>query len=130
TISIPPGTAADGATSLGAHLFRCLACDDLGAPPARFALAGTDRVTLGRGERGGARDGSGGERRLVLRVPDPHVSSTHAELRRAAGLWLLEDAGSKNGTFVDGERIERHVLRDGERVEIGRTFFLFRNAVP
>src|SRR5215211_3380488 len=37
---------------------------------------------------------------------DPHVSGLHAELRCASGSWLIIDDGlSRNGTFVNGERV-------------------------
>jgi ABC transport system ATP-binding/permease protein len=40
-------------------------------------------------------------------VTDPRVSWEHAVLRHADGGWLLEDSGSTNGTFVDGQRVRR-----------------------
>lgn len=54
---------------------------------------------------------------------DPHAdldaSGRHAEIRREGDAWILVDSGSRNGTFVSGQRITRHVLRDGEEVECG-----------
>ncbi|MFC5721676.1 FHA domain-containing protein [Streptomyces gamaensis] len=38
-------------------------------------------------------------------LPDPRVSWRHAVLRAVAGHWSLEDAGSTNGTFLDGRRV-------------------------
>jgi hypothetical protein len=38
-------------------------------------------------------------------VPDSRVSRFHAEIRWAGGHYVLHDLGSKNGTFVDGERL-------------------------
>lgn len=38
-------------------------------------------------------------------VEHPSVSRLHARLAPVTGGWLLEDAGSKNGSFVDGERV-------------------------
>jgi len=42
--------------------------------------------------------------------------------------WIVEDAGSRNGTFVNGQRVNSHVLREGDVLEVGRVFFLVRGA--
>jgi transcriptional regulator with PAS, ATPase and Fis domain len=39
-------------------------------------------------------------------VPDEKVSKQHAELRYARGVFQVRDLGSRNGTFVDGQRVE------------------------
>ena len=56
-------------------------------------------------------------------VDKPGVSRQHAGLRRdTAGYWI-EDMGSRNGTFVNGERVEGEGkrLRDMDRIELGDT---------
>jgi hypothetical protein len=51
---------------------------------------------------------------------DLTVSRTHAGLRREAGAWLLSDAGSTNGTRLNGWRVTEPVpLRAGDRVSFG-----------
>lgn len=50
---------------------------------------------------------------------DLDASGRHCEIRREGDQWVLVDAGSRNGTFVAGQRITRYVLRDGEEVECG-----------
>jgi pSer/pThr/pTyr-binding forkhead associated (FHA) protein len=59
---------------------------------------------------------------------DTQVSSAHAELRKLAGDWLVIDDGmSRNGTFVNGERVvARRRLRDGDRLRVGGTLLVFR----
>jgi hypothetical protein len=61
---------------------------------------------------------------------DPSVSSVHAELVRLGAHWLIADDGlSRNGTFVNGERIKgRRRLRDGDLVRVGRTTLVFGDA--
>ena len=49
----------------------------------------------------------------------PTISRSHAELTREGKTVWLRDLASTNGTFVGGERIERHELRAGETVRIG-----------
>ena len=43
-------------------------------------------------------------------VPDARVSWRHAVLRHEPGGWVLEDAGSTNGTFAGGQRISRFAI--------------------
>ena len=59
---------------------------------------------------------------------DTQVSSAHVELRRLAGDWLVIDDGmSRNGTFVNGERVvARRRLKDGDQLRVGRTLLVFR----
>jgi transcriptional regulator with GAF, ATPase, and Fis domain len=56
------------------------------------------------------------------------MSQTHACLRRAGNHWLIEDAHSKNGTRVNGAAVEQVVLADGDVLELGQSFFVFRDA--
>ena len=59
---------------------------------------------------------------------DGEVSRLHAELQRLKGDWTIADDGlSRNGTFLNGERIRgRHRLRDGDRLCFGETVVVFR----
>jgi DNA-binding CsgD family transcriptional regulator len=70
-------------------------------------------------------------RRTDNHVPlpwDPEVSRVHAQLERVGGEWAVIDDGlSRNGTFVNGERVTgRRRLRDGDRVVFGDTPVLYR----
>jgi pSer/pThr/pTyr-binding forkhead associated (FHA) protein len=59
---------------------------------------------------------------------DSEVSRLHAELERIGDEWIITDEGlSRNGSFVNGDRIEgRRRLRDGDVLRIGRTSLAFR----
>jgi pSer/pThr/pTyr-binding forkhead associated (FHA) protein len=59
---------------------------------------------------------------------DPEASRVHAELERVARDWILIDDGlSRNGSFVNGERVVgRRRLRDGDVLRFGGTMVLFR----
>ncbi len=50
---------------------------------------------------------------------DLDASGRHAEILREGDTWILVDVGSRNGTFVAGQRVTRHVLRDGDELECG-----------
>jgi DNA-binding NtrC family response regulator len=65
-----------------------------------------------------------------LALSDTRVSKRHATVRRdaATGVVVLEDAGSRNGTFVDGVRVQRAELRGGEVVRVGATLLLYEQA--
>src|SRR5690606_24805465 len=61
-----------------------------------------------------------------LVLSDLQVSRRHALLRAVDPTsWQLVDLGSANGTHIDGERIERCVLRPGARVRIGSSSLTF-----
>lgn len=62
---------------------------------------------------------------------DPEVSSNHLRFTRAGGRSFLEDAGSRNGTWINGRRLppgERVALEDGAVVRVGLTALVFREA--
>ena len=107
-------------------LFLVLACDRPLSPGARFSFAEADEVAIGRAAKLSL-DRSG--RSLRIGVPDARVSTAHVRLQRVLGAWLVEDLGSKNGTLIDGRRIDREPLADGALLELGHTFFLFREAL-
>jgi pSer/pThr/pTyr-binding forkhead associated (FHA) protein len=66
-----------------------------------------------------------------LVIADERVSRLHAEFERVAGEWLVRDLGSRNGTFVDGDRVlATRPVRPGQEIRIGETaLFLRREGV-
>lgn len=64
----------------------------------------------------------------IVLLGDAEVSRAHAELRAAGAGWTLYDDGmSRNGTYVNGERVMRHRrLEDRDVVRVGTTAILFR----
>src|SRR6266540_3645684 len=61
----------------------------------------------------------GRERGCQLVVDDPLVSRRHAEVVFAEDGWLLRDLGSRNGTFVEGQRSAYVAVTDGGEVRLG-----------
>jgi serine phosphatase RsbU (regulator of sigma subunit) len=57
------------------------------------------------------------ENHLILR--DSRVSRSHARIVVEHGAYVLEDNGSRHGTFVNGKRIKRRTLENTDRVEFG-----------
>lgn len=54
-----------------------------------------------------------------LVIADPRVSRDHAQILQEGLDFFLVDLGSKHGTFVNGERIQRQKLERGDRLEFG-----------
>jgi len=110
------------AAAHGPLLVHLLCADDLTIAPWRRYLTAGERVSIGRGDAPGA-----GVRRIAL--ADPYASGSHTELDGAGGAWRLSDAGSTNGTWLDGRRLgpgETVVLGDAAMIEVGHTIFWFR----
>jgi hypothetical protein len=63
-----------------------------------------------------------------VNLMDPEVSRRHAAIRDSGGSLAIEDLGSTNGTFVNGERITVvTVLREGDSVRLGNTVWSIRS---
>jgi predicted component of type VI protein secretion system len=85
--------------------------------PQLVALEG-ERVAVGKDD---AND---------VAVPwDATVSQLHAVVERYPSGWCVRDVGSRNGTYLNGDRIVGdHVLRPGDEVRVGETRIVFRLA--
>jgi hypothetical protein len=74
----------------------------------------TERVVLGR------------SRECDIRVSDANVSRQHCEIARdGTWEWHVADLGSTNGTELNGHRVSRASLADGDRITIGSTDIVF-----
>ena len=51
---------------------------------------------------------------------DIDASAQHAEVRRERGAWYVLDANSRNGTWLNGQRVSRAALASGDDLELGR----------
>ncbi len=61
-------------------------------------------------------------------LDDSTVSGLHVLLERVGAAWLLRDVGSRNGTRLNGERVDgQRRLRDGDEIIAGRSRILFRD---
>ena len=56
---------------------------------------------------------------------DVTVSRCHAEVQRTGDRYLVRDAGSLNGTYVNRRRIESALLQDGDELQVGRFRLVF-----
>jgi hypothetical protein len=92
--------------------------------PAVLSVNGTahdlekERVVIGR-----AKD-------CDIRLDDPNASRRHAEVRREGAAYWVIDLDSTNGVAVNGRRIKRSQLAEGDRITIGSTDLVFGQQQP
>ncbi len=78
-------------------------------PESRIALDKAKENTVGRGLE------------CHIQLNDPQSSRVHARLVFKESQWRLLDAGSRNGTTVNGSKVDVAVLSHGNRIRIGGT---------
>ena len=61
-----------------------------------------------------------------IQLEDPNVSRRHAELRQEGASYWIVDLDSTNGIEVNGRRLKRSKLEDGDRIVLGETEVTFR----
>ncbi|MCL4135118.1 UNVERIFIED_CONTAM: hypothetical protein GTU68_057630 [Idotea baltica] len=59
-------------------------------------------------------------------IDDQNVSRQHAELHPMGDSYQLIDLGSTNGCKVNGQRVDRHILVDGDEITLGPVNLRFR----
>lgn len=89
-----------------------------GPAPGKITELDGTLTTIGRGESN------------TLVLTDGHLSRQHALIRFLENNYILDDLNSANGIFVNGERLQRRVLRQGDRITIGTTVMVFSLVKP
>lgn len=103
----------------------------LGTEPA--AEGETGQLVVTRGATAGARYALNDHETSIGRHPqsdifldDVTVSRRHAMIvAEGPGQYSIEDANSLNGTYLDGERVEKAILREGAQIQIGKFRLVF-----
>jgi diguanylate cyclase (GGDEF)-like protein len=84
-----------------------------GSQAGRMYKLGRDEVVIGRGQD------------AAISIQDDGVSRRHASISRLDdGSVSITDLRSTNGTFCNGDRVERRLLQDGDKIQIGTTTIL------
>jgi len=99
----------------------CLLWESNAEAPRYFALK-PEGLTLGR-----AADNA-----IVIDAAFPGwetVSRHHARIYRQGDYWVVEDLGSRNGTYVNGGRTGCNLLRDNWKLGIGEVVFSFHDVM-
>lgn len=60
-----------------------------------------------------------------IHVSDPSISNVHARVFKGPEGYVLEDLNSRNGTFINGVRIDRKLLRENDAVRVGNSNFVY-----
>ena len=108
------------------YLFIALDCERPHDGWSRHALDGVTSVLIGRGAAGETQRSPDGTE-FFLSIPDRRASRGHARLRLRGGVWTVEDLGAKNGTWVNGRRVDGSAtLTRGAVLEVGHTFMMLR----
>ena len=105
------GAASEGVEAAQASGARIVVINGEDAGTA-FMLKGT--MSFGRAESS------------TVTIRDAKVSRQHAQIQQQGSEYILVDLNSSNGTFVNGERIEEHVLSNGDEIEIGDCIMQFQ----
>ncbi len=61
-----------------------------------------------------------------LRIPLMSVSRRHCQLNRDEGVLKIRDLGSRNGTYLNGKRIDEAVIQAGDYIEVGPLKFVLQ----
>ena len=89
----------------------CLLAED-GAVAQRWAI-GDQASAIGRDET------------ADITIPDDTLSGRHFMIWREGDSYLIKDLNSRNGTWVDGQRVQGTTLRHDVCIAAGRTLFMF-----
>jgi DNA-binding winged helix-turn-helix (wHTH) protein len=92
-------------------------------PGSRFVVTHGDRlIPLPDGETVIGREPEAG-----VSIDSLHISRRHARIVVSSGCAVLEDLGSKNGTYLNGQRITAPVeLTEGDEIGVGHDLLVFR----
>jgi hypothetical protein len=88
----------------------------LGAPAGEERLSiPRAKTVFGRGE-------------VDVKLTDPTVSGSHFQVEAFGKEFFVRDAGSRNGTFLNGTKIQYSQILPGDQVTIGKTTLIFRTS--
>lgn len=62
---------------------------------------------------------------VQVALSDMNTSREHTRVLHQGSDWFLVDLGSRNGTLVNGKKVQRHKLAQGDRIAIGKTVMRF-----
>lgn len=63
-----------------------------------------------------------------IQLPDPQVSKHHAVIHAKDDGWTIEDLDSTNGFRVNGQKVKRATLKNGDRIRIGPFDLVFESS--
>jgi pSer/pThr/pTyr-binding forkhead associated (FHA) protein len=96
---------------------------------ARLVSYKGDRRDLAFPIATGTTTGIGRDPGNLIQLQDPEVSRRHAVVRELDNQWVIEDLESKNGILVNGEKVTRCVIRNGDRITVGSHVLVFESGI-
>lgn len=63
----------------------------------------------------------GRQQQSTIAIKDTKLSRTHSAVRQIDGFFVLRDMNSRNGTFLNGEKIDFARLKPGDEIQVGDT---------
>ncbi len=111
-----PGNDGIADRQVAVHRIVVLHCPDRDAVGRSFLL-GRQPCPVGRATAGP----------VGIGLADPELSSVHATLVPGSERFAVLDQGSRNGTFVDGRRVEEEDLGHGAVIRVGGSVLLYEN---
>jgi hypothetical protein len=111
---------------------RAPSTEEAPPPPAEEGVLPRARVVIISGDEAGAayplKDtvtmGRADSNTICLK--DAKVSRQHAQIQQHGNQYIVVDLSSSNGTFVNGEKIEEHVLQNNDEIQIGDYILQFQ----
>lgn len=67
----------------------------------------------------------GRDANCIIPIDDNRVSRHHARIKKRDRLYILEDLQSKNGTWLNGDKVTNSVINSGDKILIGDTEIVF-----
>lgn len=111
-VDVSPAAAPPPADSTGGPSLVAVEGNDAGK---RYPLDQAGSMIMGRGAT------------THVTLWDIRASRAHARIDPSGDGFVVEDLGSSNGTYVNGERLELpHPLVQGDRIQIGSTVLIFQ----
>lgn len=80
----------------------------------RVDLNNLDQAIIGRDES------------CAVYIDASKVSRRHAEVQHVSGAFVLKDLGSTNGTWIGSQKVEHHILEDGDVFRVGPAQIIFK----
>jgi hypothetical protein len=133
-VPVPPQPSFNPGGTLNVNSRNAaLGFGNTGAPAAPAAGSPTVQVIDGN-DKGKSAPLGAGSRLMIGRAPtcaislnDPGVSSEHASIFLQGSIAFVEDMGSRNGVFVNNQKITRQQLKGGDLIVVGSTRMVVTN---
>lgn len=59
-------------------------------------------------------------------LQDEMISDKHARIQQEGGEFVIYDLASLNGTFINGQKVQKQTLSDDDKITIGKTRLMFK----